>query len=519
ELRLGARVARAEPGGVVLDDGERVACDALVWAVGAASPPWLAASGLPTDARGFVRVRDTLAVVDHDALFAAGDCARFEPDLPKAGVYAVRQGPVLARNLEARVRGATLRRYAPQRDYFAALNLADGTAIGTKWGFALEGRPVFAFKDWIDRGFVRRFQVLGPDGAPTVAWPAMQPRAPMRCGGCAAKVGERALERALARLGVAHDADVELGLAAPDDAAVVRTSGGERIAASVDGFPAFTADPWLVGRVAAVHALGDLYAKGAAPRFALAQVAIAEDDAARAEEELFQVLAGARAALDADGVALVGGHTTAGDALHVGFAVWGPLPHAPLRLGALAPGDALILSKALGTGVLFAADALGRARGAWIEAAIASMLRSDAAAARVAHEVGARACTDVSGFGLAGHLGAMLRASKAGARLALDALPLLPGARECLGFGLRSSAHPENAKARGALRGAAAQTARPEADALFDPQTSGGLLFGVPAARARDALARLHDAGDAAAARIGDVVEPFAGGALVELVD
>src|SRR4030095_15394769 len=198
-------------------------------------------------------------------------------------------------------------------------------------------------------------------------------------------------------------------------------------------------DPWLVGRVAATNAASDVFAKGAVPRFALAQVAIPEEDPARAEELLYQVLAGARAALDAEGIALVGGHTTAGDALAVGFAVWGHAPEPLLRIGWLAPGDPLVLTKPLGTGVLFHADMRGLARGDWIESAVASMLRSNASAARGAREGGATACPAATGLGLAGHLGAMLRASKVSAHLALDAIPLLPGARELLAAGLRST--------------------------------------------------------------------------------
>ena len=125
-----------------------------------ASPPLFAASGLAVDARGFARVRATLQLIDRDELFAAGDCASLDghPDLPKAGVHAVRQGPVLAHNLRARVDGRPLRAYRPQRDFLSLLNLGDGSAVASKWGLTAEGRLIFRLKDWIDRRFVRRFQ-------------------------------------------------------------------------------------------------------------------------------------------------------------------------------------------------------------------------------------------------------------------------------------------------------------------------------------------------------------------------
>src|SRR5205809_896465 len=211
---------------------------------------------LERDPAGFVRVRPTLQAVGHDEIFAVGDCASLltDPNLPKAGVYAVRQGPTLIVNLRARVMGGSMRRYRPQRDFLSLLNLGDGRALASKWGIALEGNWAFTLKDWIDRRFVRRFQVLGPAGD-------LQPefaRAPamaqdMICGGCAAKVGESVLTRALDRLGAVSDPDVVLGLAVPDDAAAVATARGEIIVSSVDAFRAFTDDPYLVGRVAAVN--------------------------------------------------------------------------------------------------------------------------------------------------------------------------------------------------------------------------------------------------------------------------
>jgi selenide,water dikinase len=248
-------------------------------------------------------------------------------------------------------------------------------------------------------------------------------------------------------------------------------------------------------------------------------VARSRGDPDRAEETLYQALAGARA-IFAPGVTLIG-HTTNGDDLAVGYTVFGTAASASalLRIAGVGPGDRLILTKPLGTGVLFYADARGQARGPWMEDAIASMLRTNAAASQVARAMGATASTDVSGFGLAGHLGEMLRASKAGATVSLSAIPLLPGVAELLGRGLRSTFHPENARARKALRIDPAAAARPVLDALFDPQTSGGLLFGVPPARAEEALAALHAAGDRDAAIIGEVTAPRADLALFEVVE
>ena len=521
-IRVGADVERVEAGAVHLAGGERIDADLVVWVAGAAALPIFAGSGLDIDEQGFARVGPTLQCLGHDAVFAVGDCAAWTdgPGLAKAGVYAVRQGPVLAANLIARLRGGRLRAYRPQRDFLSLLNLGDGHAIGTKWGLSWQGHWVFGLKNRIDRRFVRRFQVLAPNGAlaPDFAAAAM-PAGDMLCGGCAAKVGESSLARALERLGVRSDPAVVLGLAQPDDAAAVETERGEIVAATVDGFRAFADDPYLVGRVAAVNAVSDLWAKGVAPRFALAQVTVPEPAPARAEETLYQVMAGARAALDADSVTLVGGHTTTGPELVVAFAVWGFAASAEglLRIGGLAPGDHLVLTKSLGTGVILQADMRGLARGEWVQAAVASMLRSNGPAARAASPLRPSAATDVTGFGLAGHLGEMLRASKTAAILDLDAIPALPGVVSLLTRGVRSTAHPENSRARRAMLVEPEAARRAALDLLFDPQTSGGLLLGVPAERRDLILAALREAGEAAAV-IGLVTARRPDGALIHVV-
>jgi selenide, water dikinase len=523
EIRLGAPVVSVSASEVRLAGGEALRCDAVVWVAGAASLDLFKDAGVATDERGFVRVRRTLQLLEHEDVFAVGDCASLEgaPDLAKAGVYAVREGPVLVANLRARLMGHPLETYHPQRDFLSLLNLGDGRAIGSKWGMSFEGEWVFRLKDWIDRRFVRRFQVLADDGAlaPEFARMPAMGNPDMVCGGCAAKVGESTLTRALERLGAASDPSVVLGLGVPDDVAAVATERGEILVSSVDGFRAFTDDPYLVGRVAAVNAASDLWAKGVTPRWALASVEVPEPDPARAEEQLFQVLAGARATLDPEGVTLVGGHTTSGADLHVGFAIFGTAASADalLRKGGVSPGERLILTKPLGTGVLFYADMRGWARGEWMLAAEASMIRTNSAAGRVARELRATACTDISGFGLAGHLGEVLRASKCAAIVDLEALPLLPGAAELLARGHRSTFHPENAKARRGLRVTEAALRHPALDILFDPQTSGGLLFAVPAERVEAALAALHAAGDRQAAVIGEVTAPRGDGALFEV--
>lgn len=157
--RVGARVTRVDHDGVVLGE-EHEPCDLVVWATGAAPTDFASRSALPFDAAGFIRVRRTLQVEGDDNLFAVGDCASIAdaPWVRKAGVYAVREGPVLDANLRALLAGEPLRRYDPQRDFLSLLNLGERYALGAKWGVVVVGRWVWHVKDRIDRRFVRRFQ-------------------------------------------------------------------------------------------------------------------------------------------------------------------------------------------------------------------------------------------------------------------------------------------------------------------------------------------------------------------------
>jgi selenide,water dikinase len=522
-LRGGARVREVRKGRVVLEDDE-LSAELVVWATGAAPHASFRTEALPRDASGFVRVRPTLQVVGQDDLFAVGDCAALEwaPWVRKAGVYAVREGPVLDANLRARLRGGRLRSYSPQRDFLMLLNLGGARALGTKWGVTAAGSRVWRLKDWIDRRFMRRFRVLDAEGAPASDFPSAESMGmeEMACGGCAAKVGQSALSRALERLPPAQsDTSVLRGLDQPDDVAALRLPRGDVLLATVDAFRAFTDDPWLVGRVAAVNAASDVLAKGGTPRHALALVTVPEEEGDRTEEALYQVLAGVRAALDPLGVTLVGGHTTQGQELFVGLAITGdpPASESILGLDGARPRDALILTKPLGTGVLLAADMQGLLPGPLVTATHTALLRDNAAAARVALACGARACTDVSGFGLAGHLAELLRASGVSARVDLGTLPALDGALAVLSRGVRSTFHDQNAEARRGLALPPAAAASPALPLLFDPQTSGGLLMSVPEERALEAVAALRAGGDGRAAVIGKVTPPRTDGAAFEV--
>ncbi len=507
-LRTGENVVAFEADRLRCESGAEIEFDAAVLATHAGAAAWLGDTGLALNAAGFIRVGDSLRSVSHAGVFAAGDIAAIEGrGLPKAGVYAVRQGPVLARNLRRAAAGETLRPYRPQPRFLSLISSGDRNAVASYGNIALEGRWVWRWKDWIDRRWMRKYQELPRMDAGDADGGAAA--TDMRCGGCGAKVASPVLRRVLDRLRVETPGDVPIGLDAPDDAAVIAVPDGKLLVQSVDQFRAFVDDPYLFGRITANHALGDLYAMGAAAQTAQALVTLPFGPEAKVEQDLYQLLAGAIETLDDAGCALVGGHTGEGAEMVLGLTVNGlATSEGLLRKGGLGDGDALILTKPLGTGAIFAADMRARARSHWVDAALESMLLSNRAAAACLLAHGATACTDVTGFGLLGHLIEMLRASGLRARLTLDTLPVLPGAIDLLADGIASSLQPANEAFAETLGGVS--TAHAAYPLLFDPQTAGGLLAGVPAARAEACLAALHDAGFAASAVIGQV-RPAAG--------
>jgi len=494
EVRTNAAVAAVDAAGATLADGTAVPADIVILATGAAAPAWLAGSGLAVDDGGFVRIDRFLRSPSHPEVFAAGDCAAFDPRrLDKSGVYAVRAGPPLAANLRRAAIGEPQERWTPQRRTLALMSTGDGGAVVSYGRFAASGRWAWTWKDRIDRRWMERYRDLPPMKPEPPSAAELAAPAPMRCGGCGAKVASPILRRALAELGLAD--------AAGDDAAILEPKPGEALVQTVDQFRSFIDDPFLFGEIATVHALGDLYAMGAEPDSALATAILPHAGAAATERDLVQLLAGVLKALDAAGARLVGGHTGEGADLSLGLSLNGYRRRDQLLpKGGGQDGDVLLLTKPLGVGALLAADMRGESATSDVEAAIAGMRLSAAAAADALRAAGARALTDVTGFGLAGHLIEMADGADLSVDLDLGALPALPGALSTIARGVESTMAPANAAfAERFARLPDTLAAR----LLFDPQTSGGLLAAVPAETATAAVAALKAAGYPEACAIG----------------
>ena len=336
------------------------------------------------------------------------------------------------------------------------------------------------------------------------------------CGGCGAKIGPGALRAGIARLPAPDRADV-LSVAG-DDAAVLRSGDGVQVI-STDHMRMLVADPYTMARITALHALGDVWAMGAAPQAGLAQVILPRLAPRLQARDLAEITEGLARELTAAGAVLAGGHTTQGAEGVIGLTVTGLAPRALAKTGAMA-GDALILTRALGSGVVMAAlmqppsvgalDPNGPMLGEAVAEALRRMLTPGGAGAAVLAR-DARALTDVTGFGLAGHLGEMLQ--PAGTAPSLDAvietasLPLLPLAQALAQAGVRAHLDAANRAGAPPIMG----LPNPSLAALLhDPQTAGGFLAAVAPDLAKATLAALHAAGEAEAAIIGHL-EPGTG--------
>ncbi|NSY36701.1 selenide, water dikinase SelD [Leisingera sp. ANG59] len=498
-LEENARIERIEDSYIVLQDGREILSDFTTGAAGARPYGWLADSGLDVN-DGFIRVSETLQSSDPQ-VFAAGDCAHMDfAPRPKAGVYAVRQAPVLYHNLRALMTGDPLRKYRPQKDYLKLISMGSKEALGERFGTTLTGSLMWSWKNRIDQAFMEKFRDLPAMEAPplpaehTLDMEAALGDKPM-CGGCGAKVGRDALFGTLAGLGTANRDDIT---PLPGDDAALLTIGGVKQVISTDHLRSFTNDPVAMTRIAAVHALGDIWAMGAEPQAATANLILPRMSSALQARTLQEIMGAATEVMQAAGAAIIGGHTSLGDELTIGFTVTGLCPRPAITLAGAKPGDALILTKPLGSGVLMAAEMAGEAEGDWVAAALEQMSQPQGAAARILKD--AHAMTDVTGFGFLGHLLGICEASRAGAEVFTGKIPLMQGAAELADRGIRSSLFPANQAALPELKTSGWQ------DLLFDPQTAGGLLAAVAADQAGELLDQLRVAGYPAAL-VGKVTE------------
>ena len=344
---------------------------------------------------------------------------------------------------------------------------------------------------------------------PTVSVDAVKLTQGSAYGGCGAKLSKGLLHTVLCGLPRLESDDLIVGIESADDAGVMRISDELAIIHTTDFFPPMVDDPYTFGRIAATNALSDVWAMGGTPLAAMNLVSYPLKQLGR--DALKEILRGGLEAMAESGAVLAGGHTVEGQELLYGLAVTGLVhPDRVWRNGGALPGDALVLTKPLGTGLITTAAKGEMAKPDHITTAMRWMTTLNKDAAQVLRDLDPHAVTDVTGFGLAGHAAEMAEASGCALELDLEALPAMPGALEAAATGLVPVGAGKNRTSIAAVLEIADGADELRVDLALDPQTSGGLLAAVSAEDAETIVRRLPGA-----AIVGRITDGPAGAVLL----
>ncbi len=449
----------------ILDETALIFGPALL-CTGNQAPQWLKASGLEVNKSGRILTKATFEVLGQSDIFAVGDCGLLENNnRSPSGVWAVRAAKPLAKNIERSFAGESLISWHPQKN---ALQLVGGYANPYKknavfvWGPFLFGfKNIFwKLKEILDKSFIEKFKNLA----------TMENEQSMDgCRGCAAKISATCLNSAL------KASDLQELQSSPEDAALVASfAKGLSWFQSVDGFPALISDPWLNARLTSLHACSDLWAKGSSVASAQALITLPAVSPTLQEEMLIQCITGIKSALEPQGAKLIGGHTFESRApvpfsitmgIEVSLSVNGFIAEnegEPLNKFGLQLGDQILISKGLGSGVIFAAAMEENCHSHYLDQALFELSQSQhillddirSNCLNSSQKSLVHACTDITGFGLLGHLGEMIHATNIDrlkaclpllkVNLFADRIPSLNGAKKLLRYGYHSTLAPAN---------------------------------------------------------------------------
>lgn len=500
---------------LLISGQEPVPFDFCVLCTPAAPPPLLKNSGLALDERGFMLLSDTLESLSHPGVFGSGDCASIASQpRAKAGVFAVRQAAPLYKNVRRFLLGQKLRPLRLQKHFFKMIGTGAENAVIIRQHYLGSGHLSWKIKERIDRNFMKK---LAPEQRPAPsllhkirsyfrnipAPPGLRQLSEEQtslCRGCAAKWDEGLLKTVFRQLAASGETKALWQVPPEDDGVLLNIPPGSVLVQSVDYLPAMTDDLWLFGRILSNHCLNDLYAMGASPLTAQLLLNLPFSSSRLAEEDAIQLMSGILYQFSLSGFCqLKGGHTSRTEQIAAGLVCNGILAgRDPWCKNGLLVGDHLVLTKAIGTGVLFAAAMKLFFRYDFPGCAFDSMLLPHEKAFRLALSASVHAATDISGFGLGGHLLQMADSSDCHILLKEESVPLIPGTRQALNSGYRSSLHEGN-------RSSAGSRGEGLPDFLWDPQTSGPLLFALSPEAAERLVQQLRKAGYPEASVIGEV--------------
>ena len=472
--------------GLIKENGKLVHAGFIVSCIGP-QPNDLIKNSKIENRDGYASVDKTLKVKGLNNVFAVGDCADFPSQaVDKSGVYAVRQAPILYKNILKLLSKKELVHFKPQSDYLKLIVYEGTSAILLRNGIAFSGKWVWSLKKYIDKKFIKNFKKVSENASKKLKSIGNDSKR-MLCGGCGSKVGNVILEASLKNISYADSEHIvsEIG----DDAAVLKINSSFQ-ALTTDHLRSFTNDAWLQSKITAIHALGDLWAMGSNPDIALTNIIIPESSNEIQKRTIKEIIDGANSVFDAEGVKIVGGHTSLGKEIVIGFTLGGFSEKRPKTVDKACAGDQIILTKPLGSGVLLAGEMRFEGEAQDLKNLFDDMSKSQSSISKVLSGA-ANSMTDITGFGLAGHLLNIISKSKLGAKIFLDQIPLYSGVHNLIAKDIRSSIFENNYMyAQRMIIKTTANT-----DILFDPQTSGPLLATIPKAKVKGVLGASEESG------------------------
>lgn len=507
DVHLGARVIAVEDGALETDVDGRLEIDEVLWATKAVPQSWPGDAGLVVDEDGFIMVNDKLQSLSDAKVFAAGDIATIVGDpRPKTGVFAVQQGRVLAENLRRAVAGEALKSFRSQDLFLSFISTGDRRAVVSRGDFAMTGRWVWRWKDWVDRRFMARFAVRADSDS--------RPEGTIMAAGVAAGAsreglarGDELLDRVFARLNLSLPAKAVVGTA--EDAALLRPVVNSLEVQTIGSLGELVSDPYLLGRIAVAHTMNNIFSMGGVPRTAMVSVTIPLATRACMEDDLFLLLSGVVSALEPIGASVIAGHARVADRLNINIAVTGTVDESDaLYRRRAAIDNLLILTKPVGTGILLAAAREARCRSDWLFGAINSMQVAHLEALTTLRTAGVRSCTAIAESGVLGHVRDMVGGAKLSAELWPEHVPWLDGALELLATGSIEFLRDSNERVLEGLDCGEFGSADPRVRGLSDAQTSGGLLVAIRAEKAVQCVSALREIGYLRTAIVGRVLPP-----------
>lgn len=476
----GAKIYQINSSCIILDSGS-ISYDKLFWVSSAQASGWPQKAGFQCDPSGFIYTHSTLQTLSHPMIFAVGDASHIlGAPRPKAGVFSVRQGKDLYQNLIALLTDKKLKAHKPQKNFLRLVALGSKKAAAYRSIYLGSGHLWWVLKDYIDQKFMRKFWQV-----PTKFMPARrsttlsvkgftdnQKNFQTRCLGCATKLPSSDLRQTFTQF--SHHPACAPNFS-DEDAYFIESIN--KLLISVDTIPAPLSDPYIAGKIALIHSFNDIIARNGQAHSALVSLALPGANSKALLNDFNLAMTAIMDELQLLNAKLIGGHTYIGEQLALTITANGICQSKPWIKKNLSIGDCLILTKPLGSGILLAAHMRSQLSANNLQNLLSSMLASHHKILDCPYKEYIHASTDITGFGLIGHLSEMLQMDQ---KISLwqNSLPIFNGVREAIDKQITSSAHLAN------YASSISQIANienfKESAVLFDPQTSGGLVFSVP---------------------------------------